>query len=259
MRAGLLPQTDLKDQTNCRMFAAAMGVRQATCFDGARRDQTTGGRREDHGPQHPRRPLPHLALARRLRRDAPEARLLGGLRRPPHRLRRERPRPDLHERAGNRGLHRRRPRARAARGRAHARRHHRGHARLLALARVGRPAPLARAGEGRHPSRRGRGRQRRVGSLGEGGGPAALAAPDAGSRPRSSWRRSTSATSRTRCRRRRRSTSCARRRRARRSARRRSSPAAIPPTPRPPAGSDTRTRRSQALVRAGARGRLPST
>ena len=128
------------------------------------------------------------------------------------RRRAQRPRPDLHERARHGDLRRRDPRARAARRRPDARRDHRGHARLLALARLRRPAALARPGEGRRPPRRRRRRQRGLGPVGEERRPAALAAARRTSRRRSSSPRSTSATSTTSSRRTRRSTSFAPRR-----------------------------------------------
>ena len=61
------------------------------------------------------------------------------------------------------------------------------------------PAALARAGEGRDPSRHGRGRQRRVGPLGQERGQAAVSGCSPTSSPSSSSRRSTFATSTTRC------------------------------------------------------------
>ena len=103
-------------------------------------------------------------------------RLLGRLRRSPHRLGPERARPDLHERARHGGL-RRGIRAleplvvgRTLEGIT-------GDMRGFCVARVGRPAPLAGAGEGSHAPGGRSGRERRVGPVGQGRGPAALAAP----------------------------------------------------------------------------------
>src|SRR5581483_8778209 len=121
-----------------------------------------------------------VPLARRVGRDAHEPRLLGGVRRAlDGRGGPRRSRAGVHERTGDGGLRGRCAGARAARGRADARRHHRRHARVLALARLRRPAALARAGEGRDAPRRGGGRERRLGSPGEEGRSAALATPRA--------------------------------------------------------------------------------
>ena len=233
----------LKDQTNQRILAVNAGV------DGQKgvlsSDLLVVPGVIDHRPERVRRPVSDVPVARRVRRDAHQSRLLGGVRRPAHRHRR------------------------AVAGHGLTFTNGRGTEVCVAAIRALEPLVVGRTLDGITGDMRcfwrslvsdgqlrwlgpekgvmhlaaGAVVQRGLGSLGEEQAACRSGSSSPTSRPRSSSSRSTSATSRTSSLRRRRSTSCGTDESGGTSASSSSSRPATRRTRRRPAGSGTTTRR----------------